>query len=972
MYAPLYIKTNNSLLESMIKIEDLIEYAKVNNIKALTITDNRMYGVMEFYKACMANDIKPIIGLEITMDDSKIVLYAKNIKGYKNLIKLSTISTERTITIEDLSIYNSDLVCILPYDSNNLYDTLKSLYEDIFKSYRTVKERETLSKDNLVYMNETLYIDKKDSEYLPYLWGIKDGIMVSNVKVDTKNNFVVNEDVIKKYFSEDLDNNKKIVDMCNLELGYTPDLLPKYKCPDNLDSFSYLKKLCIEGLKNIFGTSVSVIYKERLKYELDIINKMRFCNYFLVVWDFVKYAKEHDIYIGPGRGSAAGSLVSYCLNITTIDPIKYNLLFERFLNPERVTMPDIDIDMQDNKRDEIINYCINKYGTKRVVPIIAFGTLASKQVIRDVGRTMDIDLKIIDYICKNLDSRLSLKDNLRNNKKLHDYIMLDEELTKLYEVAEKFEGLKRHTTIHAAGIIMSEVDIDEIVPLDKSHEGFYTTAYSMNYLEELGLLKMDFLAIKNLTIIHNIIDDINNGLTFDNIPENDEVALKVFTDVDTLGIFQFESQGMMNFLRKYRPTSFEDVFAAIALFRPGPMQNIDTYIKRKKGEEKIDYLVPELEELLKPTYGILIYQEQIMQAASIMAGYSLGEADILRRAMSKKKEDILIKEKDKFISRAVERGYSKEISNKVYELILSFASYGFNRSHSVAYTMVAYRMAYLKSHYPLEFMKALLTNFLGSEAKTKEYIYECKTKDIKVLNPSILYSDNIFRIENNAIRFPLLGIKGLGNNACNFIIEERNKENFKDIYDFFKRCYGKVVNRKVTENLIYSGALTDLGYNRKTLIMNLDELINYSEISGGFDDEFNLKPEIKEYEEFNKNEILKFELDTFGFYLTEHPVTEYKTLKGTVTIDELDNYFDKVVNIVLLVDRKNEVSTKKGDKMLFITGSDEINQVDVVLFPKTYEKYPNIKVGDVLGINAKVEKRFDKYQLVVNTIKHLS
>ena len=971
MYAPLYIKTNNSLLESMIRIEELIEFAKVNNIKALTITDNRMYGVMEFYKACISNNIKPIIGLEVIMEN-KIILYAKDIIGYKNLVKLSTISSERVITIGDLKEYSNNLICIVPFESLNLYDSLNTIYKDIFKSYKSVNEKEQLTGNNLVYMNETLYVNKNDGEYLPYLYGIKDGIMVSDVKLDVKNNFVVPESVISKYFPEHLDNNKKIVDMCNVEIGYTPDLLPKYKCPNNMDSFEYLKKLCIEGLKRIFGTSVSNVYKERLKYELDIINKMGFCNYFLVVWDFVKYAKENDIYIGPGRGSAAGALVSYVLDITTIDPIKYNLFFERFLNPERVTMPDIDIDMQDNKREELINYCINKYGKKKVVPIIAFGTLASKQVVRDVGRTMDIDLQIIDYICKNLDSRLSLKDNIRNNKRLADYIDMDEELTKLYEVASKFEGLKRHTTIHAAGIIMSEVDIDDIVPLDKSHEGFYTTAYSMNYLEELGLLKMDFLAIKNLTIIHNIIKDIGGSLTFDNITENDEAALKVFTDVDTLGIFQFESQGMMTFLRKFRPSSFEDVFAAIALYRPGPMQNIDTYIKRKQGKEPIDYYHDNLVDILQNTYGIFIYQEQIMQVASVMAGYSLGEADILRRAMSKKKEEILVKEKDKFITRSVERGYDKDLSTKVYEVVRSFAAYGFNRSHSVAYSMVAYRMAYLKSHYPLYFMKELLTNFMGSESKTKEYIYECKTRNINILNPSINFSNSTYTIENDAIRYPLTGIKGLGNNAAMTIIAERNKEKFKDIYDFFKRCYNKAVNRKVVENLIYAGALGDFGFNRKTLIMNLDELINYSEISGGFDDEFNLKPEIKVYEEFSKKDILMEEINTFGFYLTNHPVTEYKNRAGLVQISELDKYFDKVINIVLLVDRKNEVTTKKNDKMLFITGSDEISTVDVVLFPAIYENYSNIQIGDVLGINARVEKRFDKYQLVVNTIKHLS
>ena len=969
MYAPLYIKTNNSLLESMIKIDELIDYAKTNNIKALTITDNRMFGVMEFYKACKANDIKPIIGLEI-VKDNKFILYAKNNNGYKNLLKLSTIQSERTLELEDLKKYNSDLICILPYSSLSFYEIYSNIYTDIYKSYSSLEERKNIIDRNKVYMNETLYIDSKDKEYINYLYGIKDGIFVSDVKLNTKNNYIVKEEVLNKYFSEDLIINKEIVNMCNVEITYTKDLLPRYRCPDNLDSYSYLKKLCIEGLKREFNDKVSVVYKERLKYELEIINKMGFCNYFLLVWDFVKYAKEHDIYIGPGRGSAAGSLVSFLLNITTIDPIKYNLLFERFLNPERVTMPDIDIDIQDDKRDEVIKYCINKYGIKKVVPIIAFGTLASKQAIRDVGRTMDIDLKIIDYICKQLDSRLSLKDNLSSNRRLKDYLYMDEELTKLYEVAMKFEGLKRHTTIHAAGIIMSEVDIDEIIPLDKSHLDFYTTAYDMNYLEELGLLKMDFLAIKNLTIIHDIIKDIDNGLTFDNIPLNDGKAIEVFTNVDTLGIFQFESDGMMNFLRKFKPSSFEDIFAAIALYRPGPMDNIDTYIACKQGKVKIDYYHESLVNILKPTYGILIYQEQIMQVACTLAGYTLGEADILRRAMSKKKEELLINEKAKFINKCLERNITLETATKVYELIFKFASYGFNRSHSVAYSMVAYKMAYLKAHYRIYFIKNLLNTFMSSEEKKKEYIYEARKNNIEVIVPDINCSSYRFEIVDNKIIYPLTGIKGVGINAANSIIEERKKAPFKDIYDFFKRCYSKAVNRKVVENLIYAGCFDLFNINRKTQLNNLDELINYSEISGGFDEEFNLKPELTNHEEFNKQDILFYELDVFGFYFTKHPITEYKNDKY-VTLNNLDKYFDKNIYTVVLIERLREVNTKNNEKMLFITGADEITKIDIVLFPKIYAKYPDIKIGDIIEISGKVEKRFDKFQIVVNELKIL-
>ncbi len=969
MYTPLYIKTNNSLLTSMIKIDELISFAKKNNIKSLTITDNNMYGVMEFYKACKDSNIKPIIGLEIELD-TKIVLYAKDNIGYKNLIKLSTLQSEKKLNFDDLNKYNNGLICIVPYESLNLYNDLNKIYIDIFKGYSRVSERKQLSGNNLVYIKPIYYLEPYEEEYIKYLLAIKCGVTIDNVVLNENNNFLVLENIVNRYFKEDMINNKKITDMCNIEIKYQADLLPIYDTPNGIDSFLYLKQLCKEGLRRIFGDLVPRLYIDRLKYELEVINKMGFCNYFLVVADFVKYAKDNGILVGPGRGSAAGSLVSYLLNITTIDSIKYNLIFERFLNPERVTMPDIDIDFEDISRDKVIQYCINKYGIKKVVPIIAFGTLGSKQAIRDVGRCMDIDLKIVDSICKLIDSRLTLTENY-NNPKLKQLINQNEELQKMYDIALKFEGLKRHTTIHAAGIVMSNRDIDEIIPLDKNHDNFYTTAYSMNYLEELGLLKMDFLAIRNLTIINNIIKEIGGNLTFDNIPENDRKALNIFTNVNTLGIFQFESAGMMNFLSKFRPTTFEDIFAALGLFRPGPMQNIDSYIKRKNGKEKIDYIDPSLERILKPTYGIIVYQEQIMQIASTMASYTLGEADILRRAMSKKKADVLIKEKEKFISRSIKNGYSEEVSSKVYELILKFASYGFNRSHSVAYAFVAYKMAYLKAHYPSIFMKNLLSNFLNNESKTREYIYECKLNGINILKPDINYSGYSYNIEDNSIRYPLTGIKGVGESLVKQLIEERNKGNFKDIYDFFARTY-KLINKKILENLVYAGCFDSLNINKKTIIENMDVLLNYSELASFLDSEYALKPEIINYSEFTKKELMQLELQIFGFYLSNHPVTEYKLkYSNIIPLDQLDKNFDKVVNTIVLVDKTREVMTKNNNKMLFINGSDEINTIDLVLFPNIYEKYNNIEKGMTILINGKVEKRFDKYQIVVNNIKIL-
>ena len=969
-YVPLNIKTHNYLLHSMIKINELIEFANNNNLKYLTIADNNMFGAMEFYLQCKKNNIKPIIGLEIKIDNLPIILYCANDLGYRNLLKLSTLISENKISLDVISKYSDNLICIIPFNSLNLYKDLSKIYQYTFKSYSNIKEQRELNDDNSLYMNEILYLNKNDKEYINYLHAIKEGAVV-NQSIDYNDNYLKSYDEVKSIIN--LDSYQKIIDLCNLEINFDSNLLPIYKCPDNIDSYEYLKKLCIEGLKRIFGSSVGQVYQSRLKYELDIIKKMGFCNYFLVVWDYVKYAKDNGILVGPGRGSAAGSLVAYLLNITTIDPIKYNLLFERFLNPERITMPDIDIDFEYNRREEVINYCVNKYGIKKVAPIITFGTLGAKQAIRDVARTMDMNLSIVDDICNMLDSRLSLSENVKNNDKLDRYLKSDEEFIKLYKIAMKFEGLKRHSSIHAAGIVMSEKDLDEVIPLVKNHEGFYITGYSMEYLENLGLLKMDFLALRNLTLINDVIKDINekenSNLTFDNIPDGDKKAIEIFTNVYTTGIFQFESQGMMNFLRKFKPNTFEDIVASIALFRPGPMNNIDTYIKRKRGKLNIDYIDDSLINILKPTYGIIIYQEQIMQIANVMAGYSFAEADVLRRAMSKKKESVLLEERDKFIRGSIERGYTKEKAEKVYDLILKFASYGFNRAHSVAYSMIAYRMAYLKSYYPKYFMKNLLTMVIGSTVKTKEYIYECKLLDIDVLSPNINYSTSTYEVCDKGIIFPLSTIKNVGVSAVSSILEERKKGLFKDIFDFISRCYGKSVNKKTLESLIDAGIFSEFGYNRHTLKENLDTIINYGELGDLLSEDESLKPIINEYEEYSKKELMALEKEMFGFYLSHHPITECRLkYNNNVSLESIDSYFDKNINIILYVDRIKEINTKKNDRMLFITASDELSTIDVVLFPKVYNTVDNIDIGDIIEITGQVEKRFDKYQIIVNKI----
>lgn len=966
MYTPLYIKTDNSLLSSLINIDELIKYALKNNISSLSITDNNMYGVIEFYNKCIINNIKPIIGLELTIENKKIILYCIDNNGYKNLIKLSTINSEKTIDYDNLKKYSASLICIVLYKDMDIYETLEKIYEKIYIGYKNEFEYEKIQNTNKVYINQICYLNEFDDIYLKYLTAIKNSQLIENVEnVLINNNLILEKDLLKLNF--DLTNNYEITKMCNIKIEHEDNLIPKFKCPDSLDSYTYLKKLCIDGLKKIFGNTVNKIYVDRLKKELEIINKMGFCNYFLIVWDYVKYAKENSILVGPGRGSAASSLVAYVLNITTIDPIKYNLLFERFLNPERITMPDIDIDFEYRYRDAMVKYVISKYGIKNVAPIITFGTLGAKQAIRDVARTMSIELKMVDNLCKMIDSNLTLLENYNKNSKIKNYISINEELKNLYKVATKIEGLKRHTSIHAAGVVMCDKPLDEIIPLDKSHNDFYVTGYSMEYLESLGLLKMDFLALKNLTLIKDTIDELN--INFDDIPINDKKAINIFTKANTIGIFQFESEGMINFIKKLKPDNVEDVIASLALFRPGPMNNIDSYIKRKKGIEKIDYIHDDLYDILKDTYGIIIYQEQIMLIASRMASYTLGEADVLRRAMSKKKESILINEKEKFITRSIANGYDEKIATKVYELILKFASYGFNRAHSVSYAMISIKMAYLKANYSLVFMKNLLNMVIGNSIKTNEYIYECKKLNVELTKPDINISEDKYIQKNEKLFFPLNLIKNIGVGAVELILKERHKKQFDDIFDFINRCYGKIVNRQVIESLIYSGAFDSLNYNKRTLIYNLDVIINYGEIGSLLQDE--LKPIIEEKEEFKQEELMQYELDMFGFYITTHPITKYKIKYNTLSINEIENEINKDVELVLLVNKVKENTTKKNEKMCFINAMDEVSNIDLVLFPKVYEKNQNINRLDVIHLFGRVEKRFDKVQIIVNKMEIL-
>jgi DNA polymerase-3 subunit alpha len=775
-------------------------------------------------------------------------------------------------------------------------------------------------------------------------------------------------------------NNKKVLDLLSIEdyeifndiynrnnlVLEKNDLLPIYNDSDDFDEIKYFFSLAKKGLMKRLNNKVPSNYATRLMYELDIINKMGFSNYFLVVYDYVKYAKKNNILVGPGRGSVAGSLVSYSLGITEIDPIKYNLFFERFLNPERITMPDIDIDFEATKRDLVIDYVKEKYGEDKVAQIITFGTLKSKMVLRDLSRVFKIE-KNIDSFIKLFDSKLSLKDNLKN-KNIIDIMKKDTLLSKIVDISIKLEDIKRHSSIHAAGVVISKEKLLNYCPLTKNDDNL-VIGFTKDYLEKLGLLKMDFLAIDNLTLISNIINEANIDLK--SIDFNDEKTLEIFRSVKTDGIFQFESSGIKNVLRKFPVTSFNDLIAILALFRPGPMQFIDSYIKRKQNKEKIDYIDDRIKDILVDTYGIIVYQEQVMQIANVMAGYSLKEADMLRKMMSKSSMSVSNNEREKFINQSIKNGFSKEVSSKTYDMIYNFiTSFGFNKSHSVGYAYVSYQMAYLKAHYSKYFMKYLLSMVIGNEIKTKEYINELKQNNIEVLKPNINYSDIKYTIEKDCIRFPLNGIKNIGQISCLDIIKEREKGLFTDFFDFVRRCYSKSINKKVIEYLINSGCFDDFNYNRKTLIDNIDSAINYSDLCNDLDYKLIEKPDMEISEEYSKDELTKKEYETFGFYFTSHPIQKYR--QNEIYTTNISKYFDKVITIYLLIDKKREIITKKKDKMAFLSASDEFSNIELIIFPKVYEKFYSIDRKDIVKVIGRVQKNNNEYQLVVNDLYKLN
>ena len=942
MYIPLKVTTDYTLLKSLIKVPNLISFLSEKNIDTCGICDENLYGVLEFYYACKKNNIKPIVGLDVKIDDLNVYLYAMNFDGYKNLLKIHTLKEKNELILDDLSVYKDSILCIVPFKSKELFDKLK-FFNNLYISYNNSLERlnALTITSNVLYINDLKALKKDDVLFFAYL----DKLRKEEVGMYEQN----------YYFAPDIDLGKidEVISLLNLELEFNKKYIPKYK--DNIDSSLFLHDLCFKGLTKRLNGKVPDIYLKRLNYELKIINEMGFVDYFLIVYDYVLYAKRHDILVGPGRGSAAGSLVSYSIGITEIDPLKYNLLFERFLNPERVTMPDIDVDFDALKREEIIEYVRNRYGDKNVALGLTFTTLKSKLVLREIGKLLKINDTLLDNFIKCINGNICLKDNL-TNENIKKYLNNYNELKKLYNISMHLEGLKKNTSTHAAGVVISSTNLDEIIPIHYENNTLIT-GVTMDYLESIGLLKMDFLALKNLTTIKNILDEVGKD-ALKNIDLNDKAVLNLFCTGKTEGIFQFETSLMRNLIRKLKPSSFNDLVASLALGRPGALEEADEYIARKNGKKEITYIHKDLEPILKDTYGIILYQEQIIAILGKIGGYSLAEADIIRRAISKKKESVINAEKEKFINGAIGKGYDRSVATLIYDLIVKFASYGFNKAHSVAYARISYDMAYLKVKYPEYFIIEMINN--KDNEKFAKLVLFLKNKGIKLEKPDVNLSHNKFYISGKELIMPLWQIKGIPENLSEKIIENR-KDGYTDFFDFV--CKNKkILNENILNTLINAEALRSFNLNERTLVENIAVALNFAEI----DDELIKRPVIIELDDYSDEVKKNNELESFGYFITNHPASKYQNV---MKLEMLEKYLFKNIKCVVLVNRISNIKTKKNENMAFISASDETGTCDFTIFPKNMNLINDLKIGDLVEINGNVSKRFDKVSIIVNNIK---
>ena len=986
-----YGQTEYSILENAIHLDDYINHGVSNEFSFLTITDPNMHGHYKFYKKCKANNIKPVIGLEVKINSTLenkncVLLYAKNKIGYQNLLAISTQQEVNGIVEDSFIKEHSEGLFLVTSVINSDFDQLIFLqrYEDAFIELDRIMNLcnefylgvmpssfiyESICDDlvkiirkyklNILPVAKCSYLKEEDDIVYMSLLKIgesKQGLSIDDFHLKTK------DELLHEFreFDNIFINLEKVIDSISsdiIEEGYP---LPKFPNKANIDSYDYLSLLCNKGLiKRLSDTNKEYdLYKERLEYELSVIKKMGYEDYFLIVWDFVKFAKNNNILVGVGRGSAPGSLVAYSLGITDLDPIEYNLLFERFLNPERISMPDIDVDFPDDKRDFIINYVKEKYGMEHVCYISAFGTFQLKSSVRDLFRINGYDTKYIETIIELLE-RKATHEEIMNELGSHP------ELIELIMIAKKIEGLPRHISTHAAGIILSSRSLINSVPLRMGINNMYQSQLEAVDLEQLGLLKMDFLGIRNLSLVYDMITEIKKSdPSFDirKIPFDDDKTFSLLQQGDTLGIFQLESSGITNVIKKMKPTHFEDLVAILALYRPGPMDNIDTYIKRKHGEV-FNYLHPLLEPILKDTYGIIIYQEQIMRIAQVFAGYSLGEADVLRRAVSKKKKEVLDSEREKFVNHSVNNGYDAKVANEIYDYIAKFADYGFNRSHTVAYAIFSYQMAYLKTNYFNVFISKLLNNVIGNDSELANYIKYAKGKGINVINPDVNKSKNYFVIDNNNLLMPINSVHSIGAVVAKKIIEERRSGLFTDFFDFKKRM-NKEVNSRMLENLINASFFDSFGYAHSYLLQNSDS---------EYDLYISKEEAIIDTEEFGIDELRDKEIAALGFTLKYDLFNDYDKYvalyKATLPKDMTPG---KKYNVIGIIKRVKKVTTKKGEEMAFVTLDCNNQYLDVVVFSEVYKDYKFIFTSKKLVLlNGLGRMREDNIQLQLSKAKEL-
>ncbi|MDK2799729.1 MAG: polymerase subunit alpha [Clostridiales bacterium] len=1057
-FVHLHVHTQYSLLDGACRIKNLIKRTKELGMDSIAITDHGvMYGVIEFYKEALNNGIKPILGCEVytaarsrhdkvnELDGKQghLVLLAKDMTGYKNLMHLVSVGfTEGfyykpRVDFEILEKYHEGLIALSACLGGDIpsallngdYERAKALaykYVDIFgeqnfylevqdhgiKEQRVVNQQLIrLSKEvgiGLVATNDIHYINKEDAKNQDILVCIQTGKTVDEedrLKFETSEFYLKSPEEMSELFSyipEAVENTCKIAQQCNVEFEFGKLHLPSYQVPDEYTPFEYLNILCQQGLRERYQEVTPQIQK-KLDYELEVIKNMGYVDYFLIVWDFIKYARDHNIMVGPGRGSAAGSLVAYCLGITNIDPIKYNLLFERFLNPERISMPDIDIDFCYERRQEVIDYVIEKYGSDRVAQIITFGTMAARAAIRDVGRALNIPYADVDVIAKHIPFELGMTIDkaLKTNSELNKLYENDNQIKLLIDTARAIEGLPRHASTHAAGVVISKEPVSTYVPLQKNEDSI-TTQFPMGTLEELGLLKMDFLGLRTLTVIRDTVNMIkqskNIEIDINNIRFDEKPVFDLLCQGNTEGIFQLESAGMKQFIKELQPQSLEDIIAGISLYRPGPMDQIPRYIQNKNNPEAIKYKHPLLESILDVTYGCIIYQEQVMQIVRELGGYSLGRADLVRRAMSKKKTDVMEKEKNNFIygivdedgkiivPGAIRNGVDEQTAEAIFDEMMDFAKYAFNKSHAAAYAVIAYQTAWLKCYYPTEFMAALLTSVLDNSTKISQYIQECKRLGIKLLPPDINESYDGFTVFDNCIRFGLVAVKNVGRNIIKDVIEERRaKGPFKSFRDFCERMSDKDLNKRLIESLIKCGAFDCFKIYRSQLMAvyekvidgivqnkkrNLDGQISLfgdqsSDIQNiPIDDDF---PLINEYP---TKTLLSMEKETLGMYLSGHPLEPYRSQLEQMTDAKVSDilsltedmsetnlshnanvlYDGAEVTLGGIIANKKTKITKNNSLMAFITLEDLFGTIEVIIFPKTLEKYSNYILEDNIVI----------------------